>query len=1706
KYTLTITYGTYGTYTLNPLTKEYDGAVPVAPTSIIIDGKDILTSSTNANFEFVDSTIGNVKKDVGNYKFTISAKSGKDFLYVDTATHKLYLVDNNNKDVNFAITAKPITINYNFPITPITYTGNEVVVSVTFSGLIPNESLNVTFLKTGANLGAGGTDATKFINAGSYTFTPSVADTATGKVGNYSFNIETKTIEISKATPTFVIPTLAGINYSPLTKLSSITIPNVNANGLVSWKDGTIIPSCDKTTYTATLLPTDTMNYNSADMEIGLVVSQIATIINTDNVNLQYSYTGVEQAVTSGATFNNTDAGAQLVYSNNKFINSSIVNGSKYTVTISSAKTTNYLEATASVEVDVLQADVTLDYTINKTIFVGQVLDQSWITAYTPASLIPGIAGSKPTINWETQAPIENGVANVTIVFTPSERGEGLASNYKSVTKTDTITARKIIITFTGFDSISSANSRQELPWHGSAILPTDPTKNADSAHTYIFSGWNGKYQNVEADTTITATFTSTHKLYTVTFNDGTSSPLVKSFYYGEWFGLSQGLVVANVPTEPTKVGSIFSAWYKEGTLFTSFDETYKITTDIVLNAVYVDLPTINVVYTSTNTLADVSSSLAKGFTFNNPTEKLKVNKNNYLVKFEREDTINYGTSGDLQATINVEKANGIIIDSSLSADKQFVYNGSAQSLKTTLFSHNNTDGAILEFVNNSFTNYSTAYTITINLAETENFKSATKDVVVTISKGDIEFTLNTPNQIYVGQENAINELFTCIAKFNAVDTLGKLDVSWKDGKPALPTKGVEVLKEICVTFTPNNTNLNTITQSINNVGYRWILVEYFSATHSNENIAKIELFANPSYGKVYCEYNSSVTLPTDVPVMTDVTGKYIYEYDNDGYYEFTPKQEGSQIFGENKKSAILTNITSDKNFYAVFTSYDTTKYATVELKLADGDINNISKSWILKNTILTIPALPTNGNKIFENWNKGASLYDFKTAVTENLVLYAVFSDVPVCAGIKYSKDLKLSSIVLPENWAWANGDTIPSVKVGKYSAVHTRKDNINYPNVTVDLSMAVSKSDAIINISALIKEYVYTGENIIIISGAEALGGGIISYGMPAGGMKDVKSYTIRIMAGESDNYNAGEITTDVKVIKADFTISGLDYKKDLFKGQPLSSVWNNAGYTAMFGMTPVVIKDITYALSPEWKGNGNYTITATFIPESLNFNNVNVNLAIGMRYITIVFKNYDGTILQTLNNIEYGQTVSTRVSPEKPSNNTTIFTFSGWDKPLTLVQESFETTAQFAETVRKYNVDYYKYNYLTNQYEKIEVLAKQYLYNDKIIDIPEYTSANIDGYYFKAWTKEDKETYFNFDTELVTANTSIYAKHREIPTSLNTQSMKTIYTETLKLSDIVIPSDFAWINPQIKLTATGASGTAYSANYDYFDGLKMTNRPVELSVIIDKANIDISNVVFVDKNVIYDSTLQTITISSVLPDNVVVSYKNGLEEFTGATFVGIYVITAEFIAKDLINYNDNILTKTATLQIRNKEIGKVDTESGKPTIKIDSENGFYPNAEIIDELVVDEIRKQIIGSYIETDELLKSYKSSAVMNYKIVKSNGEQLSIDGKVTIKLLIMGDIPVLDTYKILIATQATASGASNTSDATKFVVIDAVRDGDYIVFDTTELGDMVVLSQVVETAPKANVNLGVILAIAGGSVILLGIIITIIVVAKKKKK
>lgn len=235
---------------------------------------------------------------------------------------------------------------------------------------------------------------------------------------------------------------------------------------------------------------------------------------------------------------------------------------------------------------------------------------------------------------------------------------------------------------------------------------------------------------------------------------------------------------------------------------------------------------------------------------------------------------------------------------------------------------------------------------------------------------------------------------------------------------------------------------------------------------------------------------------------------------------------------------------------------------------------------------------------------------------------------------------------------------------------------------------------------------------------------------------------------------------------------------------------------------------------------------------------------------------------------------------------------------------------------------------------------------------------------------------------------------------------------------------------------------------------------NKYAKLTILGVSRNLDV--IKFGDATVKYDVKTHSIFIEGDLPHGVTVDYENN-----GQTEPGKYTVIAKFS-----DHIGEFETMTATLTILRLRI-----QSGEEIseVVIDSEDGFDPTFELVAE---------------RTESVERGYwaweKDKVSERYIKLLRDGEEVPIDGKVTVRLL----IPEQFRDKDFDFTAIAKAGA---------VSAEFMRDGDYVVFEADGLSECVFTTGYTPYFP-------VVFAVTGFILADVLVLVVMIVILKKKRK
>ena len=187
-------------------------------------------------------------------------------------------------------------------------------------------------------------------------------------------------------------------------------------------------------------------------------------------------------------------------------------------------------------------------------------------------------------------------------------------------------------------------------------------------------------------------------------------------------------------------------------------------------------------------------------------------------------------------------------------------------------------------------------------------------------------------------------------------------------------------------------------------------------------------------------------------------------------------------------------------------------------------------------------------------------------------------------------------------------------------------------------------------------------------------------------------------------------------------------------------------------------------------------------TFIKWDKEATNVNENLEINAVYsinkYEVIFKNEDGTILQT-SEVAYGNLPLYKgETPTKTSTDSQVYIFTGWDKTISEVTKKVVYTAVYDEEVRKYEVTFKNEDGTILQTSEV-AYGNLPLYKG---ETPTKTSTDSQVYIFTGWDKTISEV-----TETI-VYTAVYDKEvRKYEVTFKNEDGTTLQTLAVAYGDI-------------------------------------------------------------------------------------------------------------------------------------------------------------------------------------------------------------------------------------------------------------------------------------------------------------------------------
>lgn len=670
---------------------------------------------------------------------------------VSTKTASVTFTPSANYSNNF----NSVTFSLDISVAKLKLTVPTVSGSYVYNGKSQNVSLNnynETYMTQ-----SGTTSAT---NAGSYSFSVSLRDTANTIWNDNISTAKSLSWSIAKATPTISAnPTVSGIIYSHKLSEYKLNGGSASTSGSFAFKNGSLVPTVSTTTAVVVFTPTDTANYNTKEVTITISVAKL--LLTKPTITTKYSYNGTDQTCIP----TNYNAKYMSITGNSRR------NGGSQNITIKLLDTANTGWAT-----DGSIADVILVFTINKVnpaITTKPTVEKMvYSHSLSEYELTGGATNTSGTFKWKdgSHKPTVS-EQTATVVYVPQ-----YTDNYNEFEFEIEIVVGKLELTVPHqtTDFIYDGTEKQAYFNYVQSVYmkAVNATYKATNAGKYTVT-----YQLLDTDNTCWADGTIANKVVTWEIRQATPSVTTKPTTDTITYSNNLGKYLLN-----GGVGSVEGVfiWENSSLLPKVADKTANVVfkpnntnysnitfeIDITVVALKLSVPSVSGSY--------VYNKSEQSVVLNNVIEKYMsqsgsasgTNAGNYTLTFTLLDTDNTCWNDETITSKNViwtiEKADY----TSEVKNSGYTYSGVVSSPSITnnpensgvvYYYSNSIDGEYNEYkgLNNKSLNAGVYYMYAV-IAESNNYKSVTTSkITFSVLRATITPSINMENYVYAGEVSA---------------------------------------------------------------------------------------------------------------------------------------------------------------------------------------------------------------------------------------------------------------------------------------------------------------------------------------------------------------------------------------------------------------------------------------------------------------------------------------------------------------------------------------------------------------------------------------------------------------------------------------------------------------------------------------------------------------------------------------------------------------------------------------------------------------------------------------------------------------------------------------------------------------------------------------------------------------------------------------
>lgn len=374
-----------------------------------------------------------------------------------------------------------------------------------------------------------------------------------------------------------------------------------------------------------------------------------------------------------------------------------------------------------------------------------------------------------------------------------------------------------------------------------------------------------------------------------------------------------------------------------------------------------------------------------------------------------------------------------------------------------------------------------------------------------------------------------------------------------------------------------------------------------------------------------------------------------------------------------NKETSRTILATADNTYTAYFAKLTYTITASANDPTM-GSVSGYGTFEVDKTTTLKATA---NAHYEFVEWNDGVKTASRNETVTENKNFTAIFRPVKYNITFKNADGTTLATIPTDYNTTAVYSGATPEKEAdAQYTYEHT------------GWSPALTTVTGAATYTATFTGHLRSYEIVFQNEGGAELEKKTIAYGtMPTyTGSTPTKDADVQYTYTFNGWTPTIALVTGAKTYTATFSKTLNKYTiRFLNNGNPLQdSKWEYGTMPTFTGSTPTKSATAQYTYTFSGWSPSITTVTGAKDYEAQFSSTVN-------KY-TILFKNYDGTTLLTLEDKEYGASVDyTGATPTKPATDKYSYTFKGWDSEITTVNGAKTYTATFDETINQYMVTF-------------------------------------------------------------------------------------------------------------------------------------------------------------------------------------------------------------------------------------------------------------------------------------------------------------------------------------------------------------------------------------------------------------------------------